>query len=435
MRSAAREQVRRTLRASSKPPVVNNKENATSRAVRASTRAKPPSTVADAKAATLASRATSSTAATRAKSLVPVATHGDAAPVGKRKREALGEVPRPPANVVRQEREGGPATTALKGKGKASSTLPAKKEVFDAVELKKPASNASRAPLKVMASASKTVTTTTTTTTRRTRSITANADVKEEAHHIQRVPSHSQIPSQSSSQPVAGHSRQRSQSSRLAQVKETEEPQENHAIVVEDDVAMTMDAHLPATRGLSVRRANNATTTVQARREGLQRAHSHARARTEIEKDEDEYHRAYKKQRTSSEAPEEPRVKVEHSSHLFLRGYDPKFEPEEEALPEEEEEEDVEKEADPNGDGWEDLDAEDADDPLMVSEYVVDIFNYLKEVEQTTMPNPNYMEMQRDLAWKMRGILNDWLVQVHSDRKSTRLNSSHSGESRMPSSA
>src|SRR5262245_38129930 len=31
-----------------------------------------------------------------------------------------------------------------------------------------------------------------------------------------------------------------------------------------------------------------------------------------------------------------------------------------------------------------------------------------------TMPNPTYMENQRDLAWKMRGILNDWLIEVHS---------------------
>ena len=30
------------------------------------------------------------------------------------------------------------------------------------------------------------------------------------------------------------------------------------------------------------------------------------------------------------------------------------------------------------------------------------------------MPNPKYMEMQKDLAWKMRGILTDWLIQVHS---------------------
>ena len=40
-----------------------------------------------------------------------------------------------------------------------------------------------------------------------------------------------------------------------------------------------------------------------------------------------------------------------------------------------------EAEADPDGDNWDDLDAEDADDPLMVSEYVVEIFEYLKEVE------------------------------------------------------
>ena len=33
---------------------------------------------------------------------------------------------------------------------------------------------------------------------------------------------------------------------------------------------------------------------------------------------------------------------------------------------------------------WDDLDAEDEDDPLMVSEYVVDIFNYLKKVEVMT---------------------------------------------------
>ena len=31
----------------------------------------------------------------------------------------------------------------------------------------------------------------------------------------------------------------------------------------------------------------------------------------------------------------------------------------------------------------------------------------------TTMPNPNYMESQKELAWQMRGILTDWLIQVH----------------------
>lgn len=33
--------------------------------------------------------------------------------------------------------------------------------------------------------------------------------------------------------------------------------------------------------------------------------------------------------------------------------------------------------------------------------------------QQTTMANPNYMESQKELAWKMRGILTDWIIQVH----------------------
>lgn len=61
-----------------------------------------------------------------------------------------------------------------------------------------------------------------------------------------------------------------------------------------------------------------------------------------------------------------------------------------------------------------DLDIEDADDPLMVSEYVVEIFEYLKEVEIATMANPDYMDNQKELEWKMRGILVDWLLEVHT---------------------
>jgi hypothetical protein len=63
---------------------------------------------------------------------------------------------------------------------------------------------------------------------------------------------------------------------------------------------------------------------------------------------------------------------------------------------------------------WSDLDAEDRDDPLMVSEYVVEIFEYLKELEITTMANANYMDDQNELEWKMRGILVDWLLEVHT---------------------
>lgn len=61
-----------------------------------------------------------------------------------------------------------------------------------------------------------------------------------------------------------------------------------------------------------------------------------------------------------------------------------------------------------------DLDTEDLDDPLMVAEYVHEIFDYMKELEITTMPNPDYMDNQGELEWKMRGILVDWLLEVHT---------------------
>ncbi|KAJ5482654.1 G2/mitotic-specific cyclin-B [Penicillium diatomitis] len=61
-----------------------------------------------------------------------------------------------------------------------------------------------------------------------------------------------------------------------------------------------------------------------------------------------------------------------------------------------------------------DLDTEDLDDPLMAAEYVVEIFDYLRDLEQTTLPNPQYIEHQPDLEWKMRGILVDWLIEVHT---------------------
>src|SRR5208282_184776 len=31
-----------------------------------------------------------------------------------------------------------------------------------------------------------------------------------------------------------------------------------------------------------------------------------------------------------------------------------------------------------------------------------------------TMPNPDYMKAQVDLEWRMRGILVDWLIEVHA---------------------
>ncbi|KAI8459300.1 G2/mitotic-specific cyclin 1/2 [Phakopsora pachyrhizi] len=49
-------------------------------------------------------------------------------------------------------------------------------------------------------------------------------------------------------------------------------------------------------------------------------------------------------------------------------------------------------------DGWEDLDEGDEDDPLM----------------NATLPDPNYITRQNELTWKMRGVLVDWIIEVHS---------------------
>ena len=61
---------------------------------------------------------------------------------------------------------------------------------------------------------------------------------------------------------------------------------------------------------------------------------------------------------------------------------------------------------------WDDLDAEDVGDPLMVSDYVVEIFDYMKEIEKKVTPSQNIMMKQPHLNWHMRSILVDWLIEV-----------------------
>ncbi|CAK5272264.1 unnamed protein product [Mycena citricolor] len=187
----------------------------------------------------------------------------------------------------------------------------------------------------------------------------------------------------------------------------------------QDDNAMHVDLPpqpvLPvgAVRKSLVSRENTAVATRQsntASRRPKQSSRAEPEAQ-ELEEDEEDETRVHKRRRTS-DPPED--VPVEDTALL-------------EAVREQAEEEIIqqriaaemekyaneEPEADPENSPWDDLDAADADDPVMVSEYVVDIFNYLKQVELQTMPNPNYMASQTELAWKMRGVLNDWLIQLH----------------------
>ncbi|THH12714.1 hypothetical protein EW146_g7432 [Bondarzewia mesenterica] len=52
-------------------------------------------------------------------------------------------------------------------------------------------------------------------------------------------------------------------------------------------------------------------------------------------------------------------------------------------------------------------------DETMVSEYTEEIFEYMSELEDDIMPNPDYMSGQNEITWQMRQTLVDWLLQVH----------------------
>jgi cyclin B len=62
---------------------------------------------------------------------------------------------------------------------------------------------------------------------------------------------------------------------------------------------------------------------------------------------------------------------------------------------------------------WEDIDANDTDDPQAVAEYVNEIYEHLMMKEKKDKIPANFLEKQSDINEKMRAILVDWLVEVH----------------------
>jgi cyclin B len=52
-------------------------------------------------------------------------------------------------------------------------------------------------------------------------------------------------------------------------------------------------------------------------------------------------------------------------------------------------------------------------DPLSLSYYSGDIFNYLHDIESKTSVKSGYLKFQHDINDKMRAILIDWLIDVH----------------------
>lgn len=60
-----------------------------------------------------------------------------------------------------------------------------------------------------------------------------------------------------------------------------------------------------------------------------------------------------------------------------------------------------------------DIDALDRSNPLAVTDYINDIQSYYRRAEPKYRVAPDYMKNQRHITDKMRGVLIDWLVEVH----------------------
>lgn len=175
---------------------------------------------------------------------------------------------------------------------------------------------------------------------------------------------------------VAG-SRQTAAVVKKAPVKEVKEEQD--IIVVPDEDAMIVDPPPQVTfPSLTVRKSNllrESHTTAARRSEAHRRVSSQLHSRHQGEDDLEDDQPAHKKRRTSSVPPEEdPQALEEARAQAEEDEHNARLAAEMAAFAEEEE-------VDPEDSAWDDLDADDNDDPLMVSEYVQDIFQYLKEVE------------------------------------------------------
>ena len=62
---------------------------------------------------------------------------------------------------------------------------------------------------------------------------------------------------------------------------------------------------------------------------------------------------------------------------------------------------------------FEDIDAGDEVDPIFCSTYVTDIFQYLLKQEYEEHIDPDYMKLQTSITERMRGILLNWMEDVH----------------------
>lgn len=152
----------------------------------------------------------------------------------------------------------------------------------------------------------------------------------------------------------------------LPPVKEEQKP-----TATKDEHAMAVD---PPVIPSLIKRGSLPAKDVRQPAKRLSNRTSRSKIQTRVEEDDVEDHRDMKRRRTSSEAPEDPREAEEARVQAEEASIAARVAAELEAYADE-------VEADPENSPWDDLDADDIDDPLMVSEYVVDIFKYLRQVE------------------------------------------------------
>ncbi|CAN1781858.1 CYCB2-3 [Linum perenne] len=60
-----------------------------------------------------------------------------------------------------------------------------------------------------------------------------------------------------------------------------------------------------------------------------------------------------------------------------------------------------------------DIDSCDKNNPLAAVEYIEDLYTFYRKAEGSSSVPPNYMAQQFDINERMRGILIDWLIEVH----------------------
>lgn len=323
-----RGQTRRATRTARTIVLKDENANANPRS-RTVTRSKPPSTSKHTTQPSIPSRLTAPTVSTRTKALTKDAQLEDPAAQGKRKRSTLADV------TVNKPKARGLAAAKGKTKEDVTQAMPDPPSKFAGVVIKnKPAATTAIPQSRQVL-----------------RSVTAAAP-------------HPAPPSKRTTRSSAAPNH----------VVTNTKAEPKATLHVDAMIIDPPDLRVPPTRvNGHARKLTSLVTAAQ------QTSAGHAKLEEERERDEVEVeaNRVFKKRRTSSEAPEDQ--KEDGKEHV--EAGDQVRDIAEKELQKHLQDIGREVEADPNGPDWEDLDAEDADDPMMISEYVTEIFDYLKVVE------------------------------------------------------